>query len=197
MAVAIIAALGTVVVALIGFFAQRIQARDARAKVQRDLDLLSRLEPGSSEHQWLKSHIQRSIFIFVEFEEKTQPIKVSYAYLLLFFSAIMWIGEIYLTRMHYLKGYGNWFVTGIALIAYFAGMALGVLWIVRGDYIQRVDAAENNLKTKLEEFQSTKKAELVVPEAWVKRFWEWLISAIRRTNQGPTPTAPAPGCHSD
>jgi hypothetical protein len=77
MAVAIIAALGTIAVALLSFFTQRIQSRDLRVKLEKDLELLDKLDKDSLEYNWLAQHIQRSIFILVEYDKGIRPISMS------------------------------------------------------------------------------------------------------------------------
>lgn len=57
MQVAFIAALGTVVVALLGVFNSRIESRDARARLIKDLEITSKLQNGSTAWQAMSSHI--------------------------------------------------------------------------------------------------------------------------------------------
>ena len=57
MQVALIAALGTVVVALLGVFNSRIESSDARARLIKDLEITSKLPIGSTARQAMNSHI--------------------------------------------------------------------------------------------------------------------------------------------
>jgi hypothetical protein len=57
MQAAFIAALATVVVALLGIFTSRLESRDARARLIKDLEITSKLETGSSARQAMDSHI--------------------------------------------------------------------------------------------------------------------------------------------
>jgi hypothetical protein len=57
--VALIAALGTVVVALVGIFASRMESRDARARLMKDLEISSKLETESLAWRVMDSHIAR------------------------------------------------------------------------------------------------------------------------------------------
>jgi hypothetical protein len=62
MVVAFIAALGTVVVALLGVFASRAESRDARSRLMKDLEISSKLEQfetKSSAWQVMDRHIAR------------------------------------------------------------------------------------------------------------------------------------------
>ena len=59
MEVALIAALATVVVALLGFFTSRIESRDARSRLVKDLEISSKLDTGSLAWRVMDSHITR------------------------------------------------------------------------------------------------------------------------------------------
>jgi Flp pilus assembly protein TadB len=57
MQAALIAALATVVVALLGAFNSRLESRDARARLIKDLEISSKLATGSPAWQAMDSHI--------------------------------------------------------------------------------------------------------------------------------------------
>jgi hypothetical protein len=59
MQVALIAALATVIVALLGLFASRMKSRDARSPLMKDLEISSKLETESLAWQLMDSHIAR------------------------------------------------------------------------------------------------------------------------------------------
>jgi hypothetical protein len=80
-AVALIAALGTAIVALINSFVTRGQARDARARLQKDLDAFGKLEKDSPEFSIMEEHIQRSVLILAYTERQRKaglPLKALY-----------------------------------------------------------------------------------------------------------------------
>lgn len=80
MAVALIAALGTIVVALIGFLVQRTQANDARTRLQKDIDLLGKLDPLSLEHKWMANHVQRTVYLLTYTERSPKRLPSSFLY---------------------------------------------------------------------------------------------------------------------
>jgi hypothetical protein len=57
--VALIGLLGTVVVALLGVFVSRIESRDARSRLMKDLEISSKLETKSLAWQVMDKHIAR------------------------------------------------------------------------------------------------------------------------------------------
>jgi hypothetical protein len=59
MAVALIGVLGTVVVALLGVFVSRIESRDSRSRLMKDLEISSKLETKSLAWQVMDKHIAR------------------------------------------------------------------------------------------------------------------------------------------
>ena len=52
--VALIAAVGAIIVAFINYLVSRTQARDIRARLQKDVEVLAKLENGSIEFEWME-----------------------------------------------------------------------------------------------------------------------------------------------
>jgi Flp pilus assembly protein TadB len=72
MEVALIAALATVVVALLGFFTSRIESRDARSRLVKDLEISSKLDTGSLAWRVMDSHITRVAERLVDRERRRE-----------------------------------------------------------------------------------------------------------------------------
>jgi hypothetical protein len=72
-AAALIAALGTVIVALINSLVTRGQSRDARARLQKDTETIGKLEKGSPEFSAMEEHIQRSVLLLTYTERPRKP----------------------------------------------------------------------------------------------------------------------------
>jgi hypothetical protein len=64
-AAALIAALGTVLVGLINYLVSRGQSRDARTRLEKDVEILGKLDKDALEFSVLAGHIQRSVLIVV------------------------------------------------------------------------------------------------------------------------------------
>jgi Flp pilus assembly protein TadB len=59
MQAALVAALATVIVTLLGLFASRMESRDARSRLMKDLEIASKLKTESLAWQLMDSHIAR------------------------------------------------------------------------------------------------------------------------------------------
>ena len=71
-AIALIAALGTVMVALTNSLVTRGQSKDARARLQRDIEAIGKLEKGSLEFSVMEEHILRSVLLLTYTEQRTK-----------------------------------------------------------------------------------------------------------------------------
>lgn len=65
MVVALIAAMGAVVVAVVAIIGSRIEARDARSRLAKDVEILSKLDKESSAREVLEQHIAESTSVLV------------------------------------------------------------------------------------------------------------------------------------
>jgi hypothetical protein len=99
-AAALIAALGTLLVGLINYLVSRVQSRDARTRLQKDVEVFEKLEKDTLEFRVMEEHIQRSVLSIVyteladikRFKERTVSMsKIMFAGFATCTSLVLWV----------------------------------------------------------------------------------------------------------